>query len=157
MTLALLITLIAVTGLSCGSGSDEENAATSGTSGDEAISSSTLSSSATETAEAALAQTPPAETPTSPVMPNIDPADAVAVTEAAQRSFNDQQGDGSGVNVVWGPNIVDGWAIMGIENESGLSPVEALLHKENGVWVVKEMGSNLASRWRAETPAGLWP
>ncbi|MEK7816952.1 MAG: hypothetical protein AAB281_01720 [Actinomycetota bacterium] len=92
-----------------------------------------------------------------PVMPNLSEADVSEVTAAATSAYNKAWGDGSGVDVVWGPNIVSGWAIIGMENISGAAGKDVLLQKEGGAWVVRDMGNGLAAQWNDRTPAGLWP
>lgn len=92
-----------------------------------------------------------------PVMPNLSETDVSDVTSAASYAYNKAWGDGSGVDVVWGPNIVSGWAIIGMENISGAAGKDVLLQKEGGAWVVRDMGNSLAAKWSDRTPAGLWP
>lgn len=92
-----------------------------------------------------------------PVMPNLSEADVSEVTTAASYAYNNAWGDGSGVDVVWGPNIVSGWAIIGMENISGAAGKDVLLQKEGGAWAVREMGNGLAGKWKDKSPAGLWP
>lgn len=92
-----------------------------------------------------------------PVMPNVDESQVEAVAMAATAAFDREWGDGSGVNVVWGPNIISGWALIGLENNSGASGKDVLLAQENGVWQVKDMGHALSAQWDGQTPSGLWP
>ncbi|MHB0866037.1 MAG: hypothetical protein ACYCXL_01890 [Thermoleophilia bacterium] len=94
---------------------------------------------------------------TVPVMPNVDPAAAVAAETAAISAYEARWGDGSGAAAVWGPNIVDGWALIGVENYSGTAAMDVLLQREGSVWVVRDMGGDLAGQWQARSPAGLWP
>lgn len=91
-----------------------------------------------------------------PVMPNLSEADVSDVTTAASYAYNNAWGDGSGVDIVWGPNIVSGWAIIGMENISGAAGKDVLLQKEGGAWVVRDMGNGLMERWKGKTPAELW-
>ncbi|MBI5870782.1 MAG: hypothetical protein HZB44_07485 [Actinobacteria bacterium] len=92
-----------------------------------------------------------------PVMPNVDESQVEAVAMAATAAFDREWGDGSGVNVVWGPNINSGWALIGLENNSGAAAKDALLFQENGAWTVKGIGNALAADWRDRTPPELWP
>jgi len=92
-----------------------------------------------------------------PIMPNVDETQLDAVTLAATSAYEGAWGDGSGVNVVWGPNIISGWALTGIENNSGAAGKDVLLALENGVWIVKDMGHALSEKWKSQTPAALWP
>ncbi|MHB9111589.1 MAG: hypothetical protein ACYC4D_03025 [Thermoleophilia bacterium] len=120
----------------------------------------------TETREATIARTA-ASTPTRSVdsstgdsgaiMPNVDEAQVEAVAMAATAAFDREWGDGSGVNVVWGPNIISGWALIGLENISGAAGKDVLLAQENGVWQVKDMGHAMSLKWEGQTPPGLWP
>lgn len=43
-----------------------------------------------------------------PIMPNVDESQVEPVTLAATAAYEGEWGDGSGVNVVWGPNIISG-------------------------------------------------
>lgn len=97
------------------------------------------------------------ETLTTPVMPNVDPAAAAAAEAAAVTAYEARWGDGSGAAAVWGPNIVSGWALMGIENYSGTASMDVLLQQEGSAWVVRDMGEDLAGQWQGRAPAGLWP
>lgn len=97
------------------------------------------------------------ETPTAPVMPNVDPAAAAAAEAAAVTAYEARWGDGSGAAAVWGPNIVSGWALMGIENYSGTVAMDVLLQQEGSAWVVRDMGQDLAGQWQGRTPDSLWP
>lgn len=92
-----------------------------------------------------------------PVMPNLSEADVEAVTAAATAAYEKSFGDGSGAEVVWGPNIISDWALIGMENFSGQAGKDVLLYREGGQWVVKDMGQGLAAKWNEKTPAGLWP
>ncbi len=92
-----------------------------------------------------------------PVMPNVDETEVQAVSDSALAAYEKQWGDGSGAFVVWGPNIVSGWALMGVENDSGAAAKDVLLHQENGAWQVKDMGKGLAAKWEGQTPPGFWP
>lgn len=92
-----------------------------------------------------------------PVMPNLSEADVEAVTAAAAAAYEKSFGDGSGAEVVWGPNIISDWALIGMENFSGQAGKDVLLYREGGQWVVKDMGQGLAAKWNEKTPAGLWP
>ncbi|MFA5801983.1 MAG: hypothetical protein WC911_05830 [Thermoleophilia bacterium] len=92
-----------------------------------------------------------------PIMPNVDETQIAAVEAAASAAFNRDWGDGTGVHFVWGPNIISDWALVGVENESGLAGKDVLLHQESGVWQVKDMGHDLVSNWEGQTPPGLWP
>ncbi len=56
---------------------------------------------------------------TGPVMPNLDAAEVGAVENIAADAYRQQWGDGSGVTFTWGPNIVDDWSLVGLENKSG--------------------------------------
>jgi len=92
-----------------------------------------------------------------PIMPNVDESEAQAVTDVALRAFERDWGDGSGVRAVWGPNIISGWALIGVENTSGAAGKDVLLHQENGGWQVMDMGHALSAQWENQTPPGLWP
>src|SRR5665811_1447287 len=92
-----------------------------------------------------------------PIMPNVDETQVEPVTLAAVAAFEREWGDGSGVNVVWGPNIISGWALLGLENQSGAAEKDVLLAQDNGVWQVRDMGNSLAERWENQTPPGLLP
>lgn len=92
-----------------------------------------------------------------PIMPNVDESQVEPVTMAATAAYEAEWGDGSGVNVVWGPNIISGWALIGMGNNSGAAGKDVLLAQENGVWQVKDMGHALSVQWDVQTPAGLWP
>lgn len=92
-----------------------------------------------------------------PVMPNLSEADVEAVTAAAAAAYEKSFGDGSGAEVVWGPNIISDWALIGMENFSGQAGKDVLLYREGGQWVVRDMGQGLAAKWNEKTPAGLWP
>lgn len=92
-----------------------------------------------------------------PVMPNLSEADVEAVTAAAAAAYEKSFGDGSGAEVVWGPNIIYDWALIGMENFSGQAGKDVLLYREGGQWVVKDMGQDLSAKWNEKTPAGLWP
>lgn len=94
---------------------------------------------------------------TGPIMPNVDETQVETVTQAAITAFEREWGDGSGVNVVWGPNIISGWALAGLENNSGVSGKDVLLAQENGAWIVKDMGHVLSVKWESQTPSQLWP
>lgn len=119
----------------------------------------------TETREATIARTAPAARSVSgstagdsgPIMPNVDESQVEAVALAATAAFDREWGDGSGVNVVWGPNIISGWALIGLENISGAAGKDVLLAQENGTWQVKDMGHALSVQWEGQTPQGLWP
>ena len=52
-------------------------------------------------------------------MPNVDESAVPAVTNAALAAFERDYGDGSGASVVWGPNVISDWALIGVENNSG--------------------------------------
>ena len=90
-------------------------------------------------------------------MPNVDESAVQPVTDSALAAFGQQWGDGSGVRVVWGPNIISGWALIGVENNSGQAGKDVLLHQEDGVWIVKDIGHALVVNWKSQTPPGLWP
>lgn len=92
-----------------------------------------------------------------PIMPNVDESQMESVTLAAVAAYEREWGDGSGVNVVWGPNIISGWALLGLENQSGAAEKDVLLAQDNGVWQVRDMGNSLAERWENQTPPGLLP
>jgi len=92
-----------------------------------------------------------------PIMPNVDESAVQVVTEAALAAFKHDFGDGSGARVVWGPNVISGWALIGVENNSGAAGKDVLLTQENGVWVVKDVGHALSVNWEDKTPLGLWP
>ncbi len=94
---------------------------------------------------------------TGPVMPNVDETAAAVVTDVALKAYEAQWGDGSGVHAVWGPNIVSGWALIGVENLSGAAGKDVLLHEENGTWKVKDIGHALSVTWGDQTPPSLWP
>lgn len=121
----------------------------------------------TETGEATIARTitaPPSGSgsggtagDSGPIMPNVDETQIEAVTRSATAAFEQEWGDGSGVNVVWGPNILSGWALIGLENYSGAAGKDVLLAQENGVWQVKDMGHALSVKWEGLTPPGFWP
>lgn len=91
-------------------------------------------------------------------MPLVDESFVPHITEAATAAFEKDYGDGSGVYVVWGPNIVGDWALMGLQNESGSNTNQTLLHLElSGEWKVMGIGSSLAAAWQPQTPPELWP
>ncbi len=92
-----------------------------------------------------------------PVMPNIDEFSAQTVTEIALAAYGRDWGDGSGVRAVWGPNITSGWALIGIENNSGNAGKDVLLQQENGTWVVRDVGHALSAKWQSQAPPDLWP
>ncbi|MFA5809505.1 MAG: hypothetical protein WC935_04095 [Thermoleophilia bacterium] len=96
-------------------------------------------------------------TDSGPVMPNVDESQIAAVEAAASAAFSRDWGDGTGVHIVWGPNIISDWALIGVENVSGLAGKDVLLCQEGGVWQVKDMGHALALKWHDQTPPGLWP
>lgn len=92
-----------------------------------------------------------------PVMPNIDESAARTITEIAIASYERDWGDGSGVRAVWGPNISSGWALIGVENNSGAAGKDVLLQQENNTWAVKDIGHALSTKWQDQTPPDLWP
>lgn len=96
-------------------------------------------------------------TDSGPIMPNVDESAVPAVTDAALAAFERDYGDGSGASVVWGPNVITGWALIGVENNSGAAGKDVLLSQENGVWTVKDIGHALSVNWQDKTPPGLWP
>lgn len=98
----------------------------------------------------------PAAEGAAPVMPNVDPGEAAAASEAAILGFSQQRG-GNGAEPVWGPNIVEGWAFMGMADAEGNDYQEMLLHREGSGWVVRDIGQSLAQKWKNQTPPGLWP
>ncbi len=118
---------------------------------------STETNAATVAPVPTVCLTPGAVDGAGPVMPNVDEAAAVVVTDTALKAYEAQWGDGGGVHAVWGPNIVSGWALIGVENLSGAAGKDVLLHEENGVWRVKDVGHGLVAAWGDQTPASLWP
>lgn len=91
-------------------------------------------------------------------MPLVDESFVPQITEAATTAFEKDYADGSGVYVVWGPNVVGDWAMIGLQNESGTAANQALLHLElSGEWQVKGIGQDLAPEWQSQTPPELWP
>lgn len=135
-----LILLMALTGLACGD--ETGNVGTTQT----VITASTVNNPRVDTA-----------TDSGPVMPNVDESQIAAVESAASAAFSRDWGDGTGVHIVWGPNIISDWALVGVENESGLAGKDVLLRQEGGVWQVKDMGHAMALKWEDQTPPGLWP
>lgn len=134
------IPFIALTGLGCG---DEAGTATT-----------------TQTVKTTLTGNNPrvdTATDSGPVMPNVDETQIAAVETAASAAFSKDWGDGTGVHIVWGPNIISDWALIGMENVSGLAGKDVLLRQEGGVWQVKDIGHALALKWEEQTPPGLWP
>lgn len=120
----------------------------------------------TETREATIARTVTTSptrsvgsstTDSGPIMPNVDESQVEPVTMAAMTAYEREWGDGSGVTAVWGPNIISGWALIGLENESGAAGKDVLLAQENGVWQVKDLGHALSVKWEGQTPPELWP
>ena len=92
-----------------------------------------------------------------PIMPNVDESQVRGVTDVALAAYDRDWGDGSGVYVVWGPNIVSGWALIGVGNKSGAAGKDVLLHQESGSWQVKDIGHGLSVKWEEQTPPGFWP
>ncbi|MFA6001192.1 MAG: hypothetical protein WC828_03650 [Thermoleophilia bacterium] len=135
-----LVLLIAVTASGCG---DEAGSTTT-----------TPTLKTTTTSDSPSVNT---VTDSGPVMPNVDETQVAAVEAAASAAFSREWGDGTGVHIVWGPNIISDWALIGMENESGLAGKDVLLRQEGGVWQVKDTGHALALKWESQTPAGLWP
>ena len=121
----------------------------------------TLTAGSTETRVATVTRTASDQTSTAgdsvPVMPNVDESAVQVVTDSALAAYNRDWGDGSGVHVVWGPNIVSGWALIGVENNSGAAGKDVLLRQENGAWQVKDSGHGLSMKWEDQTPPGFWP
>lgn len=121
----------------------------------------------TQTIETTITKTAPAPSTNSvsgsnavddgPIMPNVDETQVESVTLAAVSAYERDWGDGSGVDVVWGPNIISGWALIGIENNSGGAGKDVLLVQENGIWQVRDMGQALSAKWEGQTPDALWP
>lgn len=119
----------------------------------------TVTSTETDQATATRASTVRQSTVTDsgPIMPNVDESAVPAVTDAALAAFERDYGDGSGASVVWGPNVISGWALIGVENNSGAAGKDVLLSQENGVWTVKDIGHALSVNWQDKTPPELWP
>lgn len=115
---------------------------------------STIEQPATPTATRSVADS---SVDSGPIMPNVDESQVEPLTMEAITAYQREWGDGSGVNVVWGPNIISGWALIGLENESGAAGKDVLLAQENGVWKVKDIGHALSEQWKDQTPPGLWP
>ena len=136
----LLLTIPALAGFSCG---DEVLTIAPTTTGKTAP---TVKKPATDTVS-----------DSGPVMPNVDETQIAAVEAAASMAYNQDWGDGSGIRIVWGPNIIDDWALIGVENESGAAGKDVLVHREGGAWQVKDIGHALALNWQEQTPPGLWP
>lgn len=91
-------------------------------------------------------------------MPLVDETFVPQITDAATAAFEKEHGDGSGVYVVWGPNVVGDWAMMELQNESGANANKALLYLEpGGQWQVMDIGADLAPEWQSQTPPELWP
>lgn len=126
-----------------------------GCGGDSAPVSGTETHQATVTRASTVQQS--TVTDSGPVMPNVDETAVPAVTDAALSAFERDYGDGSGVSVVWGPNVISGWALIGVENNSGAAGKDVLLAQENGIWMVKDVGHALSVNWQDKTPPGLWP